>query len=141
MTGSISRRSVLALLGSGIAIPSGCLSFPGSSKAPDVSELAVQNKHDEPHTFDVQAMVDESVRKKWGYEAPAGTYRDGKLQEPTGKVWTDPLDSTKGVMLRARIDGGAWESYLLAAYSGECLRVEAEVETDGYFQLETAACD
>ena len=139
MDTSIPRRSVFAAFGVGIT--SGCLSWLGSSEAPRLSELTVQNKHDEPHAFHMQALTDGAVQSEWSYEAAAATYRDGELDEPTGRVWDDPLDSTAGVTIRARIDDEAWESYALADYAGPCLRVEAEVETDGFFQLETAACD
>lgn len=134
----ISRRSVLSAVGAITSIMSGCAKLGTSSSAPRLAELSVQNKHDEPHTFHVQARADGTVREEWTYEAAAATYRDGELRAPTGRVWDDPLDGVAGVTLRARIDDEPWESLSFSDYSGECLRVEAEVETDGFFQLESA---
>jgi len=89
----------------------------------------------------VQARSDETVLKEWTHEAAAANYTDGELRSSTERVWRDPLDSTAGVTLRARIDDEPWESITLDDYSAECLRVEAEVETDGFFQLEYADPD
>ncbi len=101
----------------------------------------MQNKHDEPHAFELEARSGEESRGEWTHEAAAATFRNGDLHEPTGRVWARPLDSTRDVTIRARVDDDAWESYVLSEYQGDCLRLEAEVETDGHFQLETAACD
>jgi hypothetical protein len=127
MSERVSRRRVLAGLGTlGLGALAGCATAAGSSTSRLVY-VRVANWHAEPHTVHVLVERDGDL-VHWSSHDLAG--RDDEITtQPLDQTWAD---GEAEFVVRVRIDDRTtWKVFDLAGREGDCYGVEARVNEQG----------
>jgi hypothetical protein len=127
MTERVSRRRLLAGVGTlGLSALAGCGSAAGSSTS-RLAYVRVANWHAEPHTVHVLVERDGELVHWSSHDLAA---RDGQITtQPLDRTWAD---AEAEFVVRVRLDDGTtWKVFDLASREGDCYGVEARVDEQG----------
>jgi hypothetical protein len=127
MSERVSRRRLLAAVGTtGVAALAGCSTAAGSS-ASRLAYVRVANWHAEPHTVHVLVERDGTLVHWSSHDLAARA--DGIATQPLDQTWAD--DEAEFVV-RVRIDDrSTWKAFDLAGRDGDCYGVEARIDDQG----------